>query len=140
MRSVENDELVFEETEIPAYCPHCKRDGEVTMRARNGKIGEDGKPPPALDNRLFRPKRLFIQSASLVELQVADIRIGCEPCTAAYGSLSAAIFAEDCEDVGVSFPTMACGIDATLVLRNPTSKPVRVSAKFRGVAVYPDAS
>lgn len=140
MRSVENDDLVFPEGEIPARCVHCQRDGELTLRVTCGKIGLDGRPVTPEDARMFRPERLILMVAKeeAFVAQVARIDIGSEPCMATQNPLVAMVFDESGVDPCVTFPTVAPGIEATLVLRNPSDKPIKVAAKFRGTSAYLD--
>ena len=142
MRSVPNDDLVFTEGEIPARCEHCKRDGEITLRVMCGKIVDGDVSARAADARMFRPERLIVNVPQEREFDalVSRIDIGSEPCMSYSGALSAAIFAEATNDVGITYPTLATGIEATIVLRNQSAKPIKVMAKFRGTSVYPDVS
>jgi hypothetical protein len=140
MRSVENDDLVFPEGEIPARCEHCKRDGEITLRVRCGNVGQDGRPVTPEDARMFRPERVFIVVPSGLEV-VATLQrmlIGSESCMVSDNPIVVSVFAETAPDMGICLPTIAPGIEATLVLRNPSDKPIKVAAKFRGTSAYLD--
>ena len=140
MRTVPDDDLVFPDAEIPPRCEHCKRDGEVTLRVTCGKIGEDGKLVTPEDARMFLPERLVIQVAEEARFvaQVTRIDIGSEPCMVTGSPLVVAVFAENTPDTGIVFPTLGTGIEATLVLRNPSDRPIKVAAKFRGNSAYAD--
>lgn len=140
MRSVPNDDLVFPEGEIPARCEHCKRDGELTLRVQCGKLGLDMRPASAEDARLFRPERLFIVVPAGQECVAALQRlfVGSESCMVNDNPIAVALFPENGPDMGVTFPTLATGIEATMVLRNPSDKPIKVAAKFRGTSAYYD--
>lgn len=134
MRTIEHDELIFTEIEVPPYCSRCKRAGEAILRATNGEAALDRDGAPDMkDGKVFRPLRLTIDGGA--GLVVAQVYIGEQSCFAGDCGITADVFAEGVVDVGAAFPTLAPFVAAQIVLRNPGDEPVRVRAKFTGPSV-----
>jgi hypothetical protein len=111
MRSNEHDELVLAATavKVPAFCKHCQRPGTVEIVRRT--------------DRIFRPERLVIASERGQALLVEQLFIGCEAqFSLPKGTLVLGLFAPEAVDMGLTFSTVAVGVDVTLVLKNVTDE------------------